>query len=279
MKQKLIFFSLFLFVMPALSVQAAGLIPCGSGNSVANACTLCHFIVGIKGIIDFGSGILVSASIAAIFFAGIMYIISSGNQETMTKAKSFLSSALIGFTIVTTAWFIVNIIMWILSANMSSIGQTNWYTFTCNPSSSAANPSTVPVTSGPTAGNTDAKNKLSAAGIQVTSSGNCSDINNAKCTSLEGIPASTIDNIINTKNVCGITPTITGGTETGHASHGAGKAVVDFSWNQSLAACLSKNAPSLNVSQICTTDADKAYRLNCGDFSESVEHIHVAYKP
>ncbi|MEU8260361.1 hypothetical protein AB0C02_07045 [Micromonospora sp. NPDC048999] len=63
-----------------------------------------------------------------------------------------------------------------------------------------------------------ATSQLSAAGIGWVSSGNCSDRNTSTCTSFEGIRQATIDGIITFKRASGCAITITGGTETGHAS-------------------------------------------------------------
>ena len=60
--------------------------------------------------------------------------------------------------------------------------------------------------------------QFSAAGIGWTSSGGCSDRNNPTCTSFEGIRQATIDGAITLKRASGCGLTITGGTETGHAS-------------------------------------------------------------
>lgn len=59
---------------------------------------------------------------------------------------------------------------------------------------------------------------LRNAGIAVSSSGNCSNRNNPSCTSLDQIRAATINGIIAFKQHSGCAVTITGGTETGHAS-------------------------------------------------------------
>jgi hypothetical protein len=65
---------------------------------------------------------------------------------------------------------------------------------------------------------TAAKTRLTAAGISISSSGNCSDRNRKNCTSLDQIRTATVDAIIRFKNNSRTTVTITGGTETGHAS-------------------------------------------------------------
>ena len=63
-----------------------------------------------------------------------------------------------------------------------------------------------------------ARARVTAAGISVRSSGNCSTRSVSTCTSLEGVNSGTIDGIITLKKASGCALTITGGTEVGHAS-------------------------------------------------------------
>lgn len=64
----------------------------------------------------------------------------------------------------------------------------------------------------------EATKKLQEAGITWSSSGNCSNRNNKRCTSFEEINSETIDGIISFKRVSGCEVRITGGTETGHST-------------------------------------------------------------
>ncbi|MEU5211736.1 hypothetical protein [Streptomyces sp. NPDC020742] len=63
-----------------------------------------------------------------------------------------------------------------------------------------------------------AAGRLRAAGIGWTSSGHCSDRNNRRCTSFSRINSGTVNGIITFKRASHCAVTITGGTETGHAS-------------------------------------------------------------
>ncbi|KAJ1309634.1 hypothetical protein OPQ81_006402 [Rhizoctonia solani] len=63
-----------------------------------------------------------------------------------------------------------------------------------------------------------AQSKLEAAGIYASSTGGCTTKSNPTCTSYDGILSGTVDNLITLKKACGCAITITGGTETGHAS-------------------------------------------------------------
>ncbi|KAG8779925.1 hypothetical protein FRC12_023698 [Ceratobasidium sp. 428] len=61
-----------------------------------------------------------------------------------------------------------------------------------------------------------AQAKLEAAGIYMTSTGNCTDWWIVKCTSYEGILSGTVDNVIALHNASGCSILITGATEVGH---------------------------------------------------------------
>ncbi|GAA1284717.1 hypothetical protein [Saccharothrix xinjiangensis] len=63
-----------------------------------------------------------------------------------------------------------------------------------------------------------ATSRLRAAGISWTSSGGCSDRYNSTCTSFEQVNLPTIQGAETLKRATGCALTITGGTETGHAS-------------------------------------------------------------
>ncbi|KAK7213322.1 hypothetical protein V2G26_020500 [Clonostachys chloroleuca] len=63
-----------------------------------------------------------------------------------------------------------------------------------------------------------AETRLKAAGITATSSGGCTNRNVATCTSYEQVNEDTVQGAITLKRACGCDVTVTGGTETGHAS-------------------------------------------------------------
>jgi hypothetical protein len=63
-----------------------------------------------------------------------------------------------------------------------------------------------------------AASQLAAAGITRSSSGGCTDRYDATCTSYDQVNQSTMSGIITYQRASGCAVTITGGTETGHAS-------------------------------------------------------------
>ena len=133
----ILLFSLSVFLFATTNANAAGLVPCGVGAT--DPCTLCHFIVGIKGLIDWGMGILVTVSITAISIAGVMYVISSGDPAFAKKAKDFVTSVVIGFALMLGAWLIINTTLYLFSAKAGSDGKynlglesKNWTSFSCS---------------------------------------------------------------------------------------------------------------------------------------------------
>ncbi|KAI1817472.1 hypothetical protein GGS20DRAFT_10359 [Poronia punctata] len=64
----------------------------------------------------------------------------------------------------------------------------------------------------------EAESILKSGGVGWTSSGGCSNKNTPTCTSFDGIYSGTVNGAVTLKSACACTVTITGGTETGHAS-------------------------------------------------------------
>ena len=231
--------------------------------------------------------IVTLSAVLMLTIGGFMYLTSAGNTASMGSAKGIIYDSLIGLVIALSAWLILYVIN-------PDLVQTSLGTLT--PITATSDTSSTPTTPGPTTGpidpgdgyyiHADAVAALSAAGISVTSSGNCSDMNNATCTSLDTIPKSTIANLIKLKAACGCSFNVTGGTETGHVSHGIQKPIVDVSESAKLAEYLQKELAANklpgtdNITAIC---ASKTYvattRYNCGGYVEAKAHFHLQFKP
>ena len=90
-----------------------GLVPCGGVDATnkSQACTICHLIEGIHGIIKFIVNLIWVTGILVITIAGVIYIVSSGNESTTTLAKTAIKNALIGVAIVLTAFMLITFIL------------------------------------------------------------------------------------------------------------------------------------------------------------------------
>lgn len=172
----LIIFGLYLFLP---SISNAALVPCGlreddkttTNFDESQSCTLCHLVVGIKGLIDFGFKIMVVVGLVMLVAAGIIYIVSAGNEGMMETAKGLMKNALIGFSLILGAWLIVNTIMWIMGTKESSdeggvlgIKVTGWNTFTCSRTRKATT-GTTNASQASTAASANANAQQSSCGI------------------------------------------------------------------------------------------------------------------
>lgn len=150
-KNKKLFFLLlfgFLLIAPTSAINAEGVIPCGNG--ITDPCTICHFIVGFKNLIDWGRNILIALSITSLSIAGVMYVVSSGDPEMTKKAKNLAVNTVIGFSLMLGAWLIINTTFWLFSAKTTTGDSTgkyslgleakSWDTFTCSTASSSTAP-------------------------------------------------------------------------------------------------------------------------------------------
>jgi hypothetical protein len=111
---------------------AGGLVPCGNNVDGTNdACTLCHFVIGFQNLVNFMLKLVVTVGFVGIFASGVLYIISAGDEKMIGSAKSALTASLVGFAIVLGAWLIVNVTLWVFSANLDMQTGGNWYTLVC----------------------------------------------------------------------------------------------------------------------------------------------------
>lgn len=230
--------------------------------------------------------IVTLSAVLMLTIGGFMYLTSAGNTASISSAKGIIRDSLVGLIIALSAW----LVLYVINPDLvnTSFKALSPMTITGDTSSTPTTPESPSIENPGEAYYTHAQAvaALSAAGISVTSSGNCSDMNNAKCTSLDTIPKSTITNLIQLKNACGCSFNVTGGTEIGHTSHGINRPIVDVSESAALAEYLQKELTASklpgtdNITAIC---ASKTYvattRYNCGGYVESAPHFHLQFKP
>ncbi|OHA62847.1 MAG: hypothetical protein A2117_02635 [Candidatus Wildermuthbacteria bacterium GWA2_46_15] len=140
MKKLIIFVFLTLIIAPP--VLAAGLVPCGydlNGDGIytpaTEGCKLCHFFVMIQGIINFVLFTLVPPlAVLMVVVGGGMFILGSGYDPTLiNKGRSVLTSVAIGLLIIYGSWVFVNtffVLIGLANTNLGArIGQ--WFVFPC----------------------------------------------------------------------------------------------------------------------------------------------------
>lgn len=199
-------------------------------------------ILVVNNIIEFLLTIaIVFVAPIMIAYSGFLFVVNPVSPAGKEKAKGMLLNTIVGIVIALAAWLIVGAVMAAFYRPDPKSGFVeNWYNIinsgglpACLPQSGSASsppPTTPPAgvavapTPSPTGGviqctvsHTNNIKTLGAAGILVSSSGNCCDQSNRLCTSLDGMREATIAQVKEIQRVCsGVR--VTGGTEVGHST-------------------------------------------------------------
>ena len=120
-KLKIIFIISCLLLFVSVNIAQAGLVKCGSSAGLgpnptpeeiaANQCSIHYLVEVVVNIINY---LLAWAWLVALFFvvwAGWEMINAAGNEEAITKAKSALTHAIIGFFLVMASFLLLNFII------------------------------------------------------------------------------------------------------------------------------------------------------------------------
>lgn len=128
-------FSVVLGMLPSL-VSAQGIVPCGKNTGTLEQrapCTVCHLIIGANDLIKWGLGVMTVIGLAVMVGMAVYYIVSAGNESMMKTAKSGIVAVLIGFTVMLTAWLIVNTTLRIFSASIPGLTvSSTGFSFYCD---------------------------------------------------------------------------------------------------------------------------------------------------
>ena len=267
------FLSFLLFSVPAfVSAQGFSYTPLEKIPFLDN--TTGDLGLYFEGIYRLGLILIVISAVLMLVIGGFMYLTSAGNTSRLGTAKDVIRDAIIGLILAIIAYLILNVI----NPDLTKLQITGMAPVVGAPIEGQV----VQVTGGRARTivvdpnqytHAEALAILNASGIRLSSSGNCSDQKNKSCTSLDGIPKSTIAKLVAFKQGCGCSPIITGGTEVGHATHGIGRPIVDIR-RESISSYITKQPR-------CGTSSGRAiYRdpITGGDFwDENSEHFHVNF--
>lgn len=92
------------FAYPVLAAGIFSAIPCfGTGD-----CDLCDFLYLFILLANWGMGIMGSVALLAFVTGGVMWLISGGNQDLISRGKAILTGTLKGIIIVLCAYLIIN---------------------------------------------------------------------------------------------------------------------------------------------------------------------------
>ena len=114
-----------------------GLVPCGrtcddpcTEICECAPCTLCHFFVLFKRIVDFATlNILFPLAVLMIVVGGVMFLTAGGDPGRIGGAKKILTATVIGLAIILVAWLIVDTVITFITPAGSPFQQ--WHTINC----------------------------------------------------------------------------------------------------------------------------------------------------
>lgn len=238
----------------------------------------------VQAILNAALMIIVLSAIFMISVGGFLYLTSAGNTSRAGQARGIITDAILGLILALVSYLILYIInpdlVTLRISSLSPSGGSGGTSSSAGTTSSSSSSSTTGASSGDTYTHEEAEAALSAKGIKVTSTGRCSDPSIPTCTSLAGIPKSTIEDVITLKEKSGCSFNVTGGTETGHSAHGPGKPVVDVNESSCLEDKFRNQRSSLesqyNIKQICSDSNSREAAYNCS-FIEAKPHFHLKF--
>lgn len=181
-------------------------------------------------------GIAVTLAFIMIAWGGFTYATSDALMEKQ-DGKGHIESGIYGLLIVIGAWLILYTI------NPQIL---NFDLIIARPDIKAGVPTVtagVPMKAEEIAESKKIQSELAGKGGYAYK-GPCEQGQTTQCVNLNGLPQNAISGLLGTKKACGdCSIVITGGTEGGHATHGAGAPVVDLRPGGGLNAYLKVNNP------------------------------------
>ncbi len=119
MKRKVIFFIIFLQMMPLLSF--AGIVPCGPGTD-KEMCELCDFFDLFANLVEFLLVVIIPPFATLLFlYGGITIYLSAGDSGKVTKGKQIMVNTIVGLVIIYGAHLFVSIFIGALG-----LGTVQW---------------------------------------------------------------------------------------------------------------------------------------------------------
>ncbi|MDD2730619.1 MAG: hypothetical protein PHW33_00640 [Candidatus Portnoybacteria bacterium] len=109
------------------TASTAAIVPCTGLD-----CTICHFLVMLKNILDFLVK-MVMPPLAGLMFlvGGIMMIAGGASEENYKKGRDIMKNALIGVLIVLASWAIINTLIVTFGRAVDGFTPISWWKVEC----------------------------------------------------------------------------------------------------------------------------------------------------
>lgn len=218
---------------------------------------------------DIALGLGGVAALGVLIYGAILYSLS-GAVSSQQEAKEWIWGAIWGLILLLSAFLILKTI------NPDLVGLS----VAAPPVSGLPAPPPSPLP-GDTYTDEEAREILAANGIGINKN-NCVGATQTDCTSLNGIPKKTINELIAMKNSCGCPLTVTGATEAGHGEsqygrHESGSPVVDIRNSTSLDSWILANSKPISGRKNWYASNDGKIEFY-DERGTSKPHWHTVYK-
>ena len=238
MKNKLIIIILALILILPVIASAYTLLqplPESSGDIVEIGLT-----DYLSWLYKFALGAVIFLAVLKIVIGGIYVIAGGASEGAQSKGREMIEMALWGLLLAVCAYLLLNVI------NPDLVkGNFSLQPITIERAPATSSPTGVPSgfiiwppgsppagTVSDTQARTDLANNSNPISINKS---DCVHVGQSNCTSLYGLPSSTVQDLKDLANDAGKSLTITGGTEYWlHSTHGPGKPIVDIRFDPSL---------------------------------------------
>ena len=119
-----------LLFLPIISLADVGLVPCGGPGQ--QECQFCHFFVMFRNIIDFVLFKLVPpVAVLMLAIGGFLFFFAGGSPGTLARAKSIITSTIIGLVIIFAAWIIINTFFVVIGVADWTNLKEGWFKIDC----------------------------------------------------------------------------------------------------------------------------------------------------
>lgn len=302
-------FFIFYFLLPGIAVFAleSGQIPgeavSAGENSVVSGKTIsvnftcekfnypwCNSAEsGVSGLIGHFYQIALAlvgvTAFGVIVFAGITYTLSAGNSSKQKDSIDWITSASLGIVLLLGAY----LLLWTINPNLVNLTEPNIEAVKIAPVAISTDKeierNTFYFPTDMQYSHQEAFSMLKDSGIKVKSTSGKLGCMQSDCTSLNGLPKFAAEQIINIKEKSGANIVITGGTESGHETHGPGKPIVDIGYadgGKKLENYIIDNTKSINTHPF--NQNWKVYHMKDGtvvtkEVNPDETHWHINFAP
>jgi hypothetical protein len=194
----------------------------------------------LNALYQLGLGVATVLAVIMIIWGGLEYM-TKDSIQSKSDGRNRITKALIGLLLAYGSW----LILYTINPNLVSFQFLNRLKTQTGTGGNAPASGEMPQSE------KDIRDRLKAAGININHTEPCGLGETTGCTTLAGLPEKAIQGLINLREACDCAITVTGGTESGHKTHGPGIPVVDVSSFPALSEYATKNGASPVTATTC----------------------------